>query len=196
MGNVFNDRMILVADDEEDIREYVERVQESISPNVDILTAADGEEALKLIRECVPDLVILDLKMPKMNGYAVLAELRKDERTRFVPVLILTGFAGGDVEADVLDMGADGFITKPISRMVLVAQVVALLRVKSNYDALASRAQATEKELAAFANRVESVIGAAEVQRLRTSPISDGNEDPDATDVRLSEDLNVRRGDE
>ncbi len=92
----------------------------------DVVIAEDGERGLELVREMIPDLIILDLMLPKVDGYRVLRELRKDGL--HVPVLILTA---RDEEADKvlgLRLGADDYVTKPFGVLELLARVEALLR--------------------------------------------------------------------
>jgi CheY-like chemotaxis protein len=101
---------VLVCDDEPNLRELI-RV--SLGPGYDVYEAADGEEALAVARQVRPDLVILDLMMPKMNGFDVLAELRAEpslERTR---ILVVTAQPTSEEEAR--EKGADGVIVKPFA---------------------------------------------------------------------------------
>jgi len=115
---------VLVCDDEPNLRELI-RV--SLGPGYAVHEAADGEEALTLARTLRPDLVILDLMMPKMNGFDVLSELKADptlERTR---VLVVTAQPASEDEARAA--GADGVIVKPFTPEEL-AELAAIL-VKS-----------------------------------------------------------------
>lgn len=94
----------------------------------DVEVAADGLEGLGRISSAPPDLVLLDLMLPKMSGTEVAAELRKDPRTARVPIIMLT--AKGE-ESDIvvgLHIGADDYVTKPFSMSVLVARIAAVLR--------------------------------------------------------------------
>lgn len=125
--------MILVVEDDPDIRQLLWRYLEK--EKYQVLIAKDGEEGLEQAEKNGPDLVILDLMLPRQDGLSVLRELRKSEAIASVPVLILT--AKGD-EADRivgLELGADDYVTKPFSPREVAARVKALLR----------RSQAAEK---------------------------------------------------
>lgn len=90
-----------------------------------VLTAFDGEAALRLILNQAPDIVMLDLKMPKRNGFEVLQQIQQKTRT---PVIILTATEDEDTLVKVLTMGADDYIVKPFEPRELLARVQALLR--------------------------------------------------------------------
>ena len=118
--------LILVADDDEDILGLV-RFRLSRG-GFDTLAARDGEEALALAAERVPDLAVLDVSMPKHDGFEVVAQLRRNPVTRGIPVILLTARArAGDVERG-LASGADDYVTKPFSPELLESRVVATLR--------------------------------------------------------------------
>jgi DNA-binding response OmpR family regulator len=119
-------REILVVEDEADIRKLVRYnlEQEGFIP----LEAADGEQALALLRKQRPHLLILDLMLPGMNGLEVCRVLRADERLAKLPVLMLTARATEVDKVLGLEIGADDYVTKPFSPRELVARVKALLR--------------------------------------------------------------------
>jgi DNA-binding response OmpR family regulator len=125
---------ILVVDDEPNIREvvslYLRRDGHSVS------TAADGEEALKLYRQTEPDLVVLDLMLPKVSGIEVCRRIQSDRR---VPVIMLT--AKGEEEDRIigLGIGADDYVVKPFSPRELAARVEAVLRRSSEAHMESSR---------------------------------------------------------
>ena len=104
-------RTILVADDEASVRRVLRAQLETLS--VDILEAPDGPTALQLARAARPDVVVLDLDMPGLNGFEVCTHLKGDEVTRDIPVFILTGNAAADVQGYAFGAGADGFFAKP-----------------------------------------------------------------------------------
>jgi two-component system phosphate regulon response regulator PhoB len=117
---------ILVVDDEEDIRELVEL---NLTPEgFDVLACETGECALDMARTKEPDLIVLDLMLPGIDGLEVSKSLKADVKTRHIPIVMLT--AKGE-EADIvtgLEIGADDYVTKPFSGKVLVARVRRLLR--------------------------------------------------------------------
>ena len=114
---------ILVADDEASIRRILETRLSMIGYKV--VTASDGKEALKLFKDYEPDLVVLDVMMPKLDGYGVCQELRKDSD---VPIVMLTAL--GDVADRItgLELGADDYVVKPFSPKELEARIRCVLR--------------------------------------------------------------------
>jgi len=117
--------LVLVADDDELIRELVQfRLERS---GYDVVVAADGEEALRLAAERTPDLAVLDVMMPRVNGYDVVRRLRADAATRGVKVILLTARAREADVAQGFEAGADDYLTKPFSPQELRARVGAVL---------------------------------------------------------------------
>jgi two-component system alkaline phosphatase synthesis response regulator PhoP len=117
---------ILVVDDEEDILDLVRYNLEK--DGYEVACAASGEEVLPAARRLPPDLIILDLMLPGVDGLNVMKLLKADEGARRIPVIMLTAKGG---EADIvtgLELGADDYVTKPFSPRVLVARVRSVLR--------------------------------------------------------------------
>ncbi len=121
---------ILVVDDEPEIVRMVVKIMESIGHRVS--TAKDGEEAIQKVQDDQPDLVILDLNIPKMDGFEVCKRIKDSDSTRSLPVVMLTA-AYPTVEDATrgLGMGADEYVVKPFLREVLVHNVQRLLGEKS-----------------------------------------------------------------
>lgn len=120
---------IMIVDDEEDIRELVELNLRREGFNV--IGSETGEQALKLLRSQPPDLIVLDLMLPGIDGLEVCREIKSDPRTKQIPIVMLT--AKGE-EADIvtgLELGADDYMTKPFSGKVLLARIRRLLRKKT-----------------------------------------------------------------
>jgi DNA-binding response OmpR family regulator len=117
--------VVLAADDDEDILELIAfRLEHS---GYTVLQARDGEEALDLARTSRPDLAVLDVMMPKIDGFEVTRRLREDDSTTRMPIILLTARTQ---EADVqrgFDAGADDYIRKPFSPQELGARVQAIL---------------------------------------------------------------------
>jgi two-component system, OmpR family, alkaline phosphatase synthesis response regulator PhoP len=120
---------VLIVDDNIQNRELLVAYVEDI-PNVRTCEAANGIEALAKVAEGTPDLVILDVMMPKMSGFEVCQRLKRDPKTRGIPVLMVTALDEmGDHERAV-DSGTDEFLTKPVDRAELVDRVNSLLRLR------------------------------------------------------------------
>ena len=117
---------VLIAEDESDIRQLISFNLEHASMNS--LLAKDGVEAFEIAKEKGPDLIILDLMLPRMDGFTVFKELRLDSRTKDIPVIMLTAKAQLDDVITGLEMGADDYLTKPFSPKELVLRIKALLR--------------------------------------------------------------------
>ena len=119
---------VLVVDDEEDLLELVR--YNLTKEGYRVSCVATGDEALKVVRRQPPDLIVLDLMLPMIDGLEVCRRLKGDSKTRDIPIIMLTAKTE---EADVisgLDRGADDYITKPFSPRVLAARVKSLLRRK------------------------------------------------------------------
>ena len=114
---------VLVVDDNADMRDYLLRL---LGTEFTVITAADGVEALRIIRDDKPDLVLSDVMMPRLDGFGLLAALRNDPSLRDVPVVLLSARAGEEASVEGLDVGADDYLVKPFSARELAA------RVKSN----------------------------------------------------------------
>jgi len=130
MTDLMSKKKILVVDDEEDI---LELVSFNLSKEgYDITCTTTGEEALEVIRTSRPDLMVLDLMLPGVNGLEVAKTLKHDPKTRDISIVMLT--AKGE-EADIvtgLELGADDYVTKPFSPRILAARVKAVLRRKAS----------------------------------------------------------------
>ena len=118
-------QVILIADDDEDILQLVAfRLERS---GYTVIKARDGAEAIEAARKQVPDLAVLDVRMPKFDGYEVTRALRADEATKRVPVILLTAkVQDGDVQRG-FDAGADDYVRKPFSPQELRSRVQAIL---------------------------------------------------------------------
>ncbi|WP_432695680.1 response regulator transcription factor [Marinobacterium sp. YM272] len=116
---------VLIVDDEANILLSLEFLMQQ--SGYEVVTAGDAESALEMIRNQLPDLVLLDISLPGMSGFDLLEILRSEETTRTLPVIMLTAH-GREIEKEKgMALGANGYITKPFSTRELVARVEALL---------------------------------------------------------------------
>src|SRR5919107_1654306 len=100
-----------------------------------VVGAASGQQALDLVAEALPDIVLLDIMMPGMDGHEVCRRLRADPTTALLPVVMVTA-SGDQNKVKALDSGADDFIPKPVNQTELLARVRSLLRIKAYHDTI------------------------------------------------------------
>ncbi len=125
---------VLVADDNSDMRDYLVRLLSSDGCEVDAVT--DGQAALEAVRAAVPDIVVSDVMMPRLDGLALVAALRSDPRTAALPVLLLSARAGQEASIGGLQAGADDYLVKPFAAAELLARVranVGLARLRNHH---------------------------------------------------------------
>ena len=123
---------MLVVDDEEDLLSLLEYNLEQ--EGFEVVLARDGVEAIEQTRAHEPDLIILDVMMPKMDGIEVCERLRKDAHLRTIPIMMLTARTEEEDQVEGLDVGADIYLGKPVSVSVIVSQTKALLRSARRYE--------------------------------------------------------------
>jgi len=123
-------KRVLIVDDSEAIRAMVKAALKD--GDYEFLEAADGEEALRLIFQAKPDIVILDIMMPKVDGFQVCRKMRANLETATIPVVMLTAKVDSESRLEGLDAGADDYITKPFDRAQLAKRVKMLLEDKSD----------------------------------------------------------------
>ncbi len=142
---------VLVVDDNADLRAYVAGL---LAPSCEVSVAVDGVEGLELARERLPDLILSDVTMPRLDGFGLLRELRADATTASLPVILLSARAGEESAVDGLDAGADDYLIKPFSTRELLARVrthATLARARRAWTAELERAN---RELEAFSYSV------------------------------------------
>ncbi|MBI5307949.1 MAG: response regulator [Planctomycetes bacterium] len=139
-------KRILIVDDEEMNREFMSVVLKSYGYAYE--TAKTGLEALKKTKEFLPDLILLDVMMPDMDGYETCRRLKEDPSTCHIPIIIVTALADRESKIMGLDTGASDFVTKPIDRRELMVRTKNLLKVKEFEDFLRNHNKILEVEVA------------------------------------------------
>jgi putative two-component system response regulator len=155
---------ILIADDEERNLRLMEAMLTPLGHEVHL--ARNGREALGRAGEIHPDLILLDIMMPGMDGYQVLKSLKENENTQLVPVVMVTALREKEERVKALEVGADDFLTKPVEKTELRARVRSLLRVKEYHDRLLDHQRELETEVS---RRTEQLSQALE--RLKRSSL-------------------------
>jgi len=147
-----NPARILVVDDNETNRDIlITRLERH---GYQLLQAADGEEALASAAQHSPDLILLDVEMPKLDGFEVCRRLKNDPAMPFIPIILVTARAASQDVVTGLDAGADEYLTKPIDQAALVARVRSMLRVKALHD----QVQAQAADLATWNRTLEERV--------------------------------------
>ena len=145
------DAVVLIVDDNADMREYLKRI---LASRWRIDVAGDGEAALARVRINRPDLILSDVMMPRMNGYALLQELRADPTTKDIPVILLSARAGEESLLEGLETGAEDYLVKPFSARELVARVQTHLDMQHLRREWANNLERANRELEAFSYSV------------------------------------------
>jgi signal transduction histidine kinase len=150
---------VLLADDNADMRAYVQGL---LSSTYEVTALSDGHAALASIRESLPDLVLTDVMMPKIDGFGLVAALRSEERTRTLPIIMLSARAGEEAHIEGLSVGVNDYIVKPFSARELLARVGAQLeiaRVRSETEAALRQADRSKDEfLATLAHELRNPL--------------------------------------
>lgn len=147
MSPISNPKILIVDDNKEnvDLLAYFLKPQ-----NYEIITAFDGVEALSRVEESKPDIILLDIMLPKMDGFQVCEKIKKNESTRFIPIIMITALKELKDKIRSLEVGADDFISKPFENVELLTRVKSLLRIKQYYDELQIKNRELEEKNKAF----------------------------------------------
>lgn len=128
---------ILVADDEKINIDFFQVMLTKLGFSVEV--AYDGEEVLEKVKEFAPDLILLDLLMPKLSGFQVAEILKKDNETKDIPIVVLSAVSDIKDKVDMLELGIDDYITKPFNFVEILARIRNILRSKSLKNEIAKR---------------------------------------------------------
>jgi adenylate cyclase len=153
---------ILIVDDSPTNRDIL--VTRLATHGYDLTQAADGEEALAAVKTLVPDLVLLDVMMPRMNGIDACRLLKNDPTLPFIPVILVTAKADTKDVIAGLEAGADEYLTKPVDHRALVARVRAMLRLRALHERIVAQAADLAKWNQTLERRVSEQI--AEIDRI------------------------------
>lgn len=152
---------ILVVDDNQDNIDLINDILDTLG--YDIRTAMDGPSALVQAVDLHPDLIVLDVNMPGMSGFEVVEQLKRDEKTQEIPVIMLTALSDVENRVHAMTLGAEDYLTKPFSPRELIARVERRLRSKVQTDGL----KAKQEEIR---NTFERFVAAPIVQQMLQSP--------------------------
>ena len=126
--------VVLVVDDNQQNRELLQAYLEDVDCRA--IPASDGPEALEILAKDSPDLILLDVMMPKMSGFEVCRRIKNDPKTRDIPVIMVTALNEfGDIERGI-DSGTDDFLSKPVNKLELLTRVKTMLKLKHLTDKL------------------------------------------------------------
>ena len=177
-------RILIVDDNPTNVKVLQTRL---VAEGYEVVTAADGEEGLATARQQIPDLILLDVMMPKLDGFEVCRRLRADSEFPFTPIIMVTAMADSKDVIAGLEAGGDEYLTKPVDHAALAARVRSMLRIKRLHDTVEALAAEVKEWNAALERRVAEQIAELErVGRLRRffSPqlaeliVSGGADDP------------------
>ncbi|AZF32220.1 diguanylate cyclase/phosphodiesterase [Pseudomonas sp. R4-35-07] len=136
---------LLIVDDEPQVRKLLETLLQH--EGYQTLSAASGEEALLFVAQQPPDLILLDIMMPGMDGYEVASHLKGDETTASIPIIMLSALSESSARVSGLETGAEEFLSKPVERVELWLRVRNLLRLKARGDQLKNHSLLLEQQL-------------------------------------------------
>ena len=150
----------MVVDDDADIRTTLKEVLEDEEYRVTL--AANGQEALDRLDAAQPDLILLDVMMPKVDGFEVCRRLRADASLPFIPIILVTAKTDPKDIVAGLEAGGDEYLTKPVDHAALVARVKSMLRIKNLHDTVQALADERAEWNRTLEQRVEEQVSQLE----------------------------------
>jgi len=154
--------LVLVVDDVPDNVDILQMRLES--QGYEVITAGDGEAALAIVRDKLPDLLLLDIMMPKLDGIATVQQLKADAALPFIPVILVTARADAKDVIAGLEAGGDDYLTKPVDQAALMARVRAMLRIKALHDTVQEQARRLEDQAGELAMWNKDLEGRVQAQ--------------------------------
>lgn len=173
-----SDCRVMVVDD---IQTNINILARTLAGEYQVSIAKDGESAIEAIDSLPPDLILLDVMMPGMDGYEVCRRLKSQEKTRYIPVIFLTGLSERESEARGLQLGAVDFITKPFSPMLVKARVKNHLELKLHRDQLED---IVTERTAALSRALEKLTNASLDTILRLSKAAEYKDENTSTHIK------------
>ena len=147
--------LILIVDDNPANVEIIE--MRLVANNYEIITAPDGQTGLAMAKDHLPDLILLDVMMPKMDGFEVCRHIRADSSLPFMPIIMVTAKADSKDVVAGLEAGADEYLTKPVDQSALVARVKSMLRIKLLHDTVIEQSAQLQAQLRT-ATKIQSLF--------------------------------------
>ncbi len=169
-----DDGIVLVVDDEKTIVNIMEAYLSKAGYKV--MKAYNGEDALRMVSEFNPDIILLDIMMPGINGYEVTRRLKENKITNIIPVILVTGLDSVDDKVKGLDAGADDFITKPVNKIELLARVKSLIKLKRLQEEFAESARlsnASPPDIIKDSNFQENIVLIADGNKIAAKHLKD-----------------------
>src|SRR5713101_3161946 len=154
-------RILIVDDNPTNVKVLQTRL---LAEGYEVVTAADGEEGLSAAKKQTPDLMLLDIMMPKLDGIEVCRRLRADPDFPFTPIILVTAMADSKDVVAGLEAGGDEYLTKPVDHAALAARVRSMLRIKRLHDAGEALAAEVKELNVSLERRVAEQV--AELERL------------------------------
>lgn len=161
LSAVADRRRVLVVDDNVDMREYITRL---LNPSYNVIPAANGEHALVEARASRPDLVLADVMMPGLDGFGLLRELRGDDRTRNIPLILVSARAGEESRIEGMNAGADEYLVKPFSAGELLARVGATLTLSRMRREAADALRESEERYRLLSESVPQLVWSCDAE--------------------------------
>jgi putative two-component system response regulator len=158
---------ILVVDDEDRNLQLMRDIL-LLQEDYEVVLASDGVEALEKVRENPPDVILLDVNMPRKDGFEVASELKSKEETKLIPIVMVTGLSAVEHRIKALEVGADDFLAKPVDMMEVVARVRSLVKVKAYHDHMRDYQRALEAEVAKRTEQLQRAFDKVKVVSLDT----------------------------
>lgn len=148
-----NDAILVVDDDVMNIK----NIQQVLKEKCQVATATSGQMALKILERMTPDLIILDINMPQMNGFELMRRLREKEKTSNIPVIFITADQGDDIETKALEAGAVDFVSRPFQPSVLLNRIVHALEIEHYKKKLEMMVKEQANEIVAHVRRINRI---------------------------------------